>query len=94
MSLLDNEGDPFEFDNPELERSGSPLMDGEELYQLHRPKRDRKAKVAEETRKGLSLRRPKPKDKDASLERTPKRSKHTRSKSGSRTPPDSPGVRV
>ena len=59
-------------------RRGSPLMDGEELYQLRRPERDRKAKVAEETRKGLPLRWPKPKDKDASLERTPKCSKtHT-----------------
>ena len=91
MSLLDDEGDPFEIDPVDLERGGSPLMDGEEGYHLHRPKRDRRVKVSE---KALSLRRPKPREKDGSLEKTPKRGKHARSKSASRSPPDSPKVHI
>ena len=89
MSLLDDEGDPFEIDPVDVEHGSSPRMDGEEGYHLHRPKRDRRVKVSE---KGLSLRRSKPREKDGSLEKTPRRGKHARSKSGSRSPPDSPKV--
>ena len=94
MSLLED----FE-GAAELERSttGSPLMEGEweeEGFQLHRPKdkKDKRSRLAEEGKKSstLSLRRGKQKDKEISADKTPKRGKHVRAKSGSRTPPDSP----
>ena len=98
MSLLDHEDDPFELEPVELERSstGSPLMEGEgeggESFSLHRPKekKDRKARLAEDKKgSSLSLRKPR-QSKDSATDKTPKRGKHVRSKSGSRTPPDSP----
>ena len=96
MSLLEHEDDPFDLEPVELERSntGSPLMEGEggETFSLHRPKekKDRKARLAEDKKgSSLSLRRPR-QSKDPASDKTPKRGKHVRSKSGSRTPPDSP----
>ena len=80
--------------------TGSPLMqeevvEGTDEFQLHRPreKKDRRGKLLEESSKkgsSLSLRRAKQKDKDVAQEKTPRKGKHVRSKSGSRTPPESP----
>lgn len=96
MSLLDHEDDPFDLEPVELGRSntGSPLMEAEggESFSLHRPKekKDRKARLAEDKKgSSLSLRKPR-QSKEPASDKTPKRGKHVRSKSGSRTPPDSP----
>ena len=100
MALLANEDDSFELDPVELGRSntGSPLMGGEggdEGFQIHRPreKKDRKARLTEESKKGssLSLKRTKQKDKETAVDKTAKgKGKQLRSKSGSPPPPDSP----
>ncbi len=93
MALLkDFEGDQLE--PAELSKTGSPLVPGdeEESFQMHRPreKKDKRSRLSDEGKKlsSLSLRRGKP--KEPGVEKTPKRGKHVRSKSGSRTPPDSP----
>ncbi len=94
MALLkDFEGD---LEPVEVGRSdtGSPLMPAgeEEGFQMHRPKdrKDKRSRLAEEGKKMSSLSLRRGKQKETTAEKTPKRGKHVRSKSGSRTPPDSP----
>lgn len=79
MSLLDDE-DIFDPDPTEPLQASPTSSFGEES----------RAKEKKEKKKGsgLSLGRPKP--KELQTEKTPKKGKPVRTKSGSRTPPDSP----
>ena len=79
MSLLDEE-DIFDHEPAELLKVSTGAASGEEP----------RGKEKKEKKKGggISLGRPKP--KELQTEKTPKKGKHVRTKSGSRTPPDSP----
>ena len=96
MSLLDQEGDPFDFE-PDAGELLRPATDSPLVVELFRPRdrKEKRGKLTDESARKASahpLRRGgKAKEKEG--DKTPKKSKgHQRSKSGSRTPPppDSP----
>ena len=89
MALL--EDDELDFDDAHVQRSDTnqPLFEGDpELFKLKETKKDKKLRGDEKRGTGRSL--PWGKSKELSIDKTPKKSKHNRNKSASRTPPDSP----
>lgn len=95
MSLLKEfEGEQLEPVDLVRSDTASPLVDaeGEESFQIHRPKekKDKRSRLSEDGKKLSSLSLRKGKQKEGGGDKTPRRGRHVRSKSGSRTPPDSP----
>ena len=92
MALLADEDDSYDLDPVIIQRSSTnePLFDdGGSDFQIHRPKDKKEKKFKLEEKRGSMRNLPWAKQKDGTLEKN-KKSKHNRSKSGSRTPPDSP----
>ena len=92
MALLADEDDSYDLDPVIIQRSrtNEPLFDdGGSDFQIHRPKDKKEKKFKLEEKRGSTRTLPWTKQKDGTLEKN-KKNKHNRSKSGSRTPPDSP----
>ena len=90
MALL--EDDELDIDDTHgVQRSDTnqPLFEGDpEPFKSKDTKKDKKLRGDEKRGTGRSL--PWGKSKELSIDKTPKKSKHNRNKSGSRTPPESP----
>ena len=85
MALLDSDEDDFE-----VRRTSTNDQLFENTPSEFKFKDKREKRVKSDERKGSLKSLPWAKPKDGLQEKTPKKSKHNRTKSGSRTPPDSP----